>query len=331
MTTTYGGPPGRRDLDYAVSFLGGCFAGTCSTLVTNPLDTIRVRLSASRTATGKAHKSLFYTVRDLFGDGFKHAFSRGLGANLMASLPSNGIYLPTYRLLQRELSYVGVDERVRPALSAFGAVSATNLTLAPLFLVRTRVQVEDKLTIRQVFKDVIRRDGFIGFYRGTLTNILGRFVEEGLFWSIYELLKRITNEGTFTGGNTFVMASVAMLSLTMVSKLAATSIAYPYNVVMTHLRTVNRFTGKYEHTQVLPTVRHIYRADGLLGFYKGLSPQLLRSVISKATQIYAFEVFMYAYYCFSNNSAKVVSSPSSSSPPPPVIVSTAATTVSEVE
>ncbi|KAH9600783.1 Mitochondrial substrate/solute carrier [Trypanosoma melophagium] len=324
MTTTHIVFLERRDWDYAVSFLGGCFAGACSTIVTNPLDTVRVRLSASRTATGKAHKSLLYTVKDLFGDGLKHAFSRGLGANMMASLPSNGIYLPTYRLLQRELSYVGVDERIRPALSAFGGVCATNLTLAPLFLVRTRVQVDDNLTIRQVFKEVLRRDGFTGFYRGTLTNVCGRFVEEGLFWSVYELLKRITKEGTFTGGNSFAMASAAMVSLTMISKLTATSIAYPYNVVMTHLRTVNRFTGKYEHTQFFPTVRHIYRADGIIGFYKGLSPQLLRSVISKATQIYAFEVAMYAYYCFSRDSAKIGSSPS-------VVASTTAATVSEAE
>ncbi|KEG13926.1 putative mitochondrial carrier protein [Trypanosoma grayi] len=308
MSATVGASTGRKDREYAVSVFAGCFAGLCSTCVTNPLDTIRVRLAASRSATGRSHRSLVYTVKDLFGEGVVHAFSRGLGANMMASLPSNGIYLPSYRFLQQELEVLGFDERVRPVVSALGAVCATNLTLAPLFLVRTRVQVDDRLTIRQVFRDVLHRDGVGGFYRGTLTNIGGRFVEEALFWSIYELLKRLTNEGSFHDKGSFFMASAAMLSLTMFSKLAAATLAYPYNVVMTHLRTVNHVTGKHEHTQFIQTVRHVYRDDGITGFYKGLSPQLLRSVISKATQIYAFEVAMYAYYCVSTRTSPTLTS-----------------------
>ncbi|RNF21697.1 mitochondrial carrier protein [Trypanosoma conorhini] len=294
-----------KEWEYAASVFAGSFAGVCSTVVTNPLDTIRVRLSASRGATGRSHKSLLYTVKELFGGGFRHAFSRGLWANMMASLPSNGIYLPTYRFLQEEMTRFGVDERIRPAVCAFGGVCVTNSTLGPLFLVRTRVQVEDTLSVREVFRDVLRREGFIGFYRGTLTNVLGRFVEEGLFWTVYELLRRLTKDGKFRDANNFLAASAAVLSLSMVAKLTAVGVAYPYNVVMNHMRTVNHVTRQCEHTRVVPTLRHIYRADGLIGFYKGLSPHLLRSVISKATQIYAFEVVMYAYMCFNARPAAV--------------------------
>ncbi|KAL7703272.1 mitochondrial carrier protein [Lotmaria passim] len=280
--------------DNLFSVFAGGFAGVCSTCVTNPLDTIRVRLSAGRAATGKTHKSLWMTAKELFNEGLVHAFGRGLGANIMASMPSNAIYLPTYHFLKKELTDVGVGEQARPLLCAFGAVTATNVTLSPLFLLRTRVQVDDRLTIRQVFSDVMRRDGVRGFYRGTVTNVAGRFVEEGCFWTVYELLKRVTHEGNF-GERGFWWTSAAMVSLTMIAKLAAVSIAYPYNVVMNHLRTVNKVTGKHDYVKVLPTIRHIYVADGFLGFYKGLAPQILRSVISKATQIYSFELAMFTY------------------------------------
>lgn len=133
-----------------------------------------------------------------------------------------------------------------------------------------------------------------GFYRGLITNVAGRFVEEGLFWTVYELSKRLTNEGVF-GERNFFWASAAIMSLAMFAKLTAVTIAYPYNVVMNHLRTVNKHTGKHDYVHVLPTMRHIYLTDGLLGFYKGLAPQLLRSVISKAAQIYSFELFMFTY------------------------------------
>lgn len=276
-----------------VSVVAGGMAGVFSTCVTNPLDTIRVRLSSGTGATGKAHKSLIQTTKELLTEGLMHAFSRGLGANILASVPSNAIYLPTYRFLKISLA-TAVDDTTRPIICASGAVMATNLTLAPLFLVRTRVQVSEHLTIRAVTRDVYRREGVRGFYRGTVTNILGRCVEEGTFWSVYELLKRFTDSGTF-GDSSFFWASAAVLSLSMVSKLAAVSFAYPYNVVMNHLRTVNKTTGVHDHVRVWPTIRHVYTHDGILGFYKGLAPQLLRSLVSKATQIYAFELVMFMY------------------------------------
>jgi solute carrier family 25 protein 33/36 len=168
------------------------------------------------------------------------------------------------------------------------------MILGPLFLIRTQCQVDSSKTMSVVAREVFKSSGVRGFWRGTLTNVAGRFVEEGTFWSVFEALKRVTSEGHFEDRN-FIFASFAVVGLSGASKLIGTSIAYPYNVVMNHLRTVNKATGKYEHTKILPTIRHIYRADGFLGFYKGLSPQLLRSVLSKATQIYAFELAM-SYY-----------------------------------
>ncbi|EPY29360.1 solute carrier family 25, member 33/36 [Strigomonas culicis] len=315
------------------SVFAGGLAGVCSTCVINPLDTVRVRLSAGRHATGQAQNTLLQTIRELTQEGLWHAFSRGLGANILASMPSNAVYLPTYRFLKNTLEPYSsghrhrapgagpqplavIPEAVLPLCCAFGAVATTNLTLAPLFVVRTRVQVDDKLTIREVAAQVYRREGARGFYRGTVTNVCGRIVEEGLFWSIFELLRRTTEEGSFAaaprrpaggtdlttnaGSSTSTMksfwwTSMAMVGLTMFSKLTATSIAYPYNVVMNHLRTVNKHTGQHDFTRVGPTVRHIYRQDGIFGFYKGLSPQLLRSVLSKATQIYSFELAMFMY------------------------------------
>lgn len=279
--------------EHLVSVFAGGFAGVCSTCVTNPLDTIRVRLSSGTHATGKSHKSLVHTTKELLGEGLRHAFCRGLGANIMASVPSNAIYLPTYRFLKMHLGD-SVHEHIRPLICASGAVVATNVSLAPLFLVRTQVQVSEHRTIREITTEVFRREGIRGFYRGTVTNIAGRVVEEGVFWTAFELLRRATESGTF-GESNFLWASAAVVSLSMVSKLTAVSVAYPYNVVMNHLRTVNKVTGKHDHVKTLATITHVYRQDGFLGFYKGLAPQLLRSVASKAAQIYSFELVMYLY------------------------------------
>jgi hypothetical protein len=276
------------------SVVAGGFAGICSTCITNPLDTIRVRLAASRSATGKTHKSLLCHARELFGGGMASGFRAGLLPNLMASMPSNAVYLSTYRFLSAELRDSQMNHHAVPIVGALGSVFVTNITLGPMFLIRTQCQVDSSKKMLAVAAEVYRSSGVRGFWRGTLTNVAGRFVEEATFWYVFEFLKRTTKEGHFEDRN-FFFASIAVVGLSGVSKLIGSSLAYPYNVVMTHLRTVNKATGQYEHTKILPTIRHIYRADGFLGFYKGLAPQLLRSVISKATQIYSFELAMSVY------------------------------------
>lgn len=289
------------NLEHIVSVAAGGFAGVCSTVITNPLDVMRTRLAASREASGAMHKSLSCHARDLCHQGVVSGLMTGLGANIMASMPSNAIYLSTYRRVNQYLKSHDVNCNAVPIFSALAAVLATNLTLSPLFLLRTRVQVDPSRSLGEVTRTIYKTDGFKGFYRGTLTNVAGRFVEEAIFWSTFEFLKRTTDEGTIKAHNHFLWNAIAVVSLSSVSKLVGTMVAYPYNVVMTHLRTPNKVTQVYEHTHVIPTVKHIYRADGLAGFYKGLAPQIMRSLVSKATQIYAFELAMAAYITTTHN------------------------------
>ena len=87
-----------------VAVLGGALAGAVSCCVTNPLDTLRVRLAASRDATGAAHKSIVGHLRILFAGGVADAVGKGLLINIMASSPCNAVYLATYRYLSKRLA-----------------------------------------------------------------------------------------------------------------------------------------------------------------------------------------------------------------------------------
>eukprot|EP00744_Colponema_vietnamica_P017715 GILI01024924.1.p1 GENE.GILI01024924.1~~GILI01024924.1.p1 ORF type:complete len:318 (+),score=66.84 GILI01024924.1:76-1029(+) len=309
MSSTSKTPQRATRSDNLVAMLAGGAAGICSTCVVNPLDTLRVRLAASRDATGAAHKSIVGHIKGMFVGGVSAAFSKGLAINLIASTPSNAIYLSSYRMLNYEATHLGINAHAVPILSAGGAVCATNLTLSPLFVLRTRVQIDPSSTFVQYAKQILKKEGVKGFYRGTATNIAGRLVEECTFWYVFETLKRVTDQGKLHrrdeqgasshamggGAYSFFAASAGVLGLSSASKLVGTSISYPYNVVMIHQREVDKATGKHLHTKLRPTIRHIYKCDGVAGFYKGLSPHLLRSVVSKATQIYAFELIMSVY------------------------------------
>ena len=278
------------------SVAAGGFAGLVSTCITNPLDTLRVRLSASRAATGVSEKKLLANIKALFGQGnFIAGATQGLPMNLLCSVPSNAVYLSSYKGLNKASKTIfGKDSGVVPVVSATGAVCATNLTLAPLFTVRTRTQIEN-VRIADVCKEIMKADGPRGFYRGMLTNIGGRIAEEATFWYLYETAKRLTESGNLSTGS-FLAGSASVLGLSSLAKMFGVALSYPYNVVMTHLREVDRVTRVHHHTKFWPTVNFVYQQDGIAGFYKGLQPHLLRSAMSKASQIYFFELGMLAFY-----------------------------------
>lgn len=288
--------PTARRQDQIAAVAAGSFAGLCSTVLTNPFDTIKVRLSASREATGETHKSLICHLRKLFSNGIKRGFGDALYINLVCSVPSNAVYLSTYRNISPYFKErYGETSPFAPMMSAVCAVVATNSLLAPLFTARTRIQIDSTLTVRAVVAEIYARDGIRGFYRGAATNMAGRALEETIFWMLYEFCKYHTNQGAMQQGS-MVSSFFAIVGLSAWCKMAGTFIAYPYNVLMTHLREVSKVTNKHEHTRILPTVRFIYAKDGVPGFYKGVVPQLCRSIPSKASQMVCFEAAMFMYY-----------------------------------
>lgn len=275
------------------SVVAGGTAGLVSTCITNPFDVLRSRLAASRSATGQANKSLLLHARLLIANGFFRGVTAGLSVNLASSVPSNAIYLSSYRNLSRLCkAYFGDLSFAPPIVAACGAVACTNATLAPLFTVRTRCQIDSSAKPIAVAKSIIMKEGPRGFYRGAATNAAGRMVEEATFWFLYENAKYLTNQGNMTSSGV-MWGSFGVVGLSSLSKIVGSGIAYPYNVIMTHLREVDKVTGQHAHTKFLPTVKYIFAQDGVSGFYRGVTPHLIRCALSKATQVWSFELIMH--------------------------------------
>ena len=122
----------------------------------------------------------------------------------------------------------------------------TNVTLAPLFTLRTRLQLDNSAGALQTIRKILHADGPRGFYRGAATNLSGRVVEECTFWMIYENLKVATNEGKLQSGQ-MIWGSMTVVGLSSIAKMMGSGLAFPYNVVMTHLREVDK-TGQRRTT-----------------------------------------------------------------------------------
>lgn len=143
-----------------------------------------------------------------------------------------------------------------------------------------------KPTSLGVIREIIRKDGVRGFYKGLSASLLG--VTEGTIqWTLYEQFKRMAQASDGSGADSTqgwkVSASAGA------AKLVATMITYPHEVVRTRLRQPVPAGEQPRYTGLLQSFRLILAQEGAAALYSGLSPHLLRVVPNAVTMYYVYE------------------------------------------
>lgn len=173
-------------------------------------------------------------------------FFRGLGPSLAGVVPATAIKFYVYgncKHLGARLFNRAEDDPVIHAQAAIAAGIATATLTNPIWLVKTRLQL-DKATTQangiasrqyrnslECLRQVVRTEGIRGLYRGLSASYLGT-IETAMHLVMYERLKVIIRYGL--GGNnaslgeleTWISTSGAAGS----AKLAAVLITYPHEV-----------------------------------------------------------------------------------------------------
>lgn len=240
------------------------------------------------------------------------ALFKGLGPNLTGVVPAKAINFYVYGNGKRILSdYFGhTDPTVVPwgihVSAAAVAGIATGTATNPIWVVKTRLQLDKSnasnipgrgrqyLNSWDCIKQTVRHEGFRGLYRGLSASYLG--VSEGaLHWVMYEQMKMFLarQEAARLGDPAHVESWVddvkhwgGKVGSAGLAKLVAASATYPHEVVRTRLRQAPtvQVGGKAEmkYTGLVQCFRTIFKQEGMLGLYGGLTPHLLRVVPSAA-------------------------------------------------
>lgn len=82
--------------------------------------------------------------------------------------------------------------------------------------------------------------------------------------------------------------SSSILLASALSKMAASLATYPHEVIRTRLQNQTRKPYKYEG--ILHAIEVMSKEEGIRGFYKGLSTNLVRTVPSSAMTILTYEM-----------------------------------------
>ncbi|XP_060026925.1 solute carrier family 25 member 33 [Erinaceus europaeus] len=301
-------------------FAGGC-GGTVGAIFTCPLEVIKTRLQSSRLALGTVYypqvhlgtisgagvvrpasvtPGLLQVLKSILEKEGPKSLFRGLGPNLVGVAPSRAVYFACYSKAKEQFSGVFVpDSNAVHAFSAGSAAFVTNTLMNPIWMVKTRMQLERKvrgskqMNTLQCARYVYRTEGIRGFYRGLTASYAG-ISETIICFAIYESLKKYLKEAPFaasTNGTEKNSTSFfGLMAAAAVSKGCASCIAYPHEVIRTRLREEGT---KYK--SFVQTARLIFREEGYLAFYRGLFAQLIRQIPNTAIVLSTYELIVYLF------------------------------------
>jgi solute carrier family 25 (mitochondrial folate transporter), member 32 len=199
---------------------------------------------------------------------------------------------------------------------ASGIVAATLTN--PIWVIKTRMLSTSAQhtgaypSMLYGLRAIAREEGWRGYFRGLIPGLAG-VSHSAIYFVAYEKLKEkraaqlashSSDHHTETRREQARLSNTDFLTLSALAKIFAGSLTYPHQVLRARMQTytnpypnpIDRMTARPSHASqgLLATTRSVWRQDGLLGFYRGLGPNLLRVVPSTCVTFLVYENVRWA-------------------------------------
>ncbi|NXI73659.1 TPC protein, partial [Anseranas semipalmata] len=294
-----------------VSTVEAAAAGSASGFVTrvlvSPLDVIKIRFQlqieklSSRTPGAKYH-GMLQAVRCIFQEEGLGAFWKGHVPAQFLSVGYGAVQFMAFesltKLVHNFTSYNARDSLVHFVCGGLAACTAT-VAVQPVDTLRTRfaAQGEPKIyhNLRHAVVTMYQTEGPRTFYRGLTPTVIAIFPYAGLQFSFYNTLKQFSEwmipAEEKEGGN------VKNLVCGSCAGIISKTLTYPFDLIKKRLQV-----GGFEHARaafgqvrmyrgLMDCIRQIMREEGLGGFFKGLSPSLVKAAVSTGLVFFSYELF----------------------------------------
>ncbi|KAF5399568.1 Mitochondrial folate transporter/carrier [Paragonimus heterotremus] len=298
-------------------FVAGITGGAVATVILHPLDLAKIRLQVNE-GTGivscrPKSQGFIQTLVDVVKYRGPGGLYLGLTPNLIGASGSWGFYFFLYAALKSHCQ-AGDSSKVLPTVTYLGcgalAGSLTLTIMNPIWVVKTRLCLQyerlaqsaeqsllthhaqvnlvpgsqiKSVSTWEALANLWRYEGMVGLYKGYLPGLLG--VSHGAIqFTLYELMRNRYNQHYRSRPSNSKLTSLEYLTFASASKLIAAFLTYPYQVVRSRMQDQHR-----QYNGLLHVIRELWRGEGVMGFYKGLVPNLLRVTPACAITFLVYE------------------------------------------
>jgi adenine nucleotide transporter 17 len=295
-----------KQLSAAVEAVGhaiaGGVAGMAAIAAFYPLSSVSTRLQVQareQAAGGPSTKLPYKGTWDAFTRIAKEegvlAFYSGLKASLIGIAASNTVYFYWYSYL-RDYACSLAGRKDLTALESLGVSSMAGVinvvSTLPIWVANTRMQLDTTKTLKDQITTVYNEEGIRGFYKGLIPSLIlvsNPAVQFMVFERLKSILMKRGNRKRLIPTDAFLVGAVA--------KLVATFVTFPYLLVKSRLQAKGT-QGVVKYAGFTDAVTKIFKADGALGFYKGINSKLVQTVLGAAFMFWVKEkVVVYTMLC----------------------------------
>jgi len=274
--------------------VAGGFAGGFSRTFTAPLDLVKVVMQAQ--TQGKA-LTLKEGMQNVYADGGFRAFFRGNGANILRIAPETSckflVYDKMKDLISRDIKHPAILER----LACGGVAGAISQTLVyPLQITKTRLNIAPTGTYNGIFdtmRHIVRKEGTMALFKGLGASSMGIIPYASVDLALYNALKEEYCERYSTDPSV-----MTLLACGSVSSISGQIVSYPFQRIRTLLQVQGMAGREAEFNGTLDCAVKTVRSAGVVGLYRGMLPNMLKSVPAIAISYATYEKMKIALDAF---------------------------------
>jgi solute carrier family 25 folate transporter 32 len=277
--------------------VAGASAGAIAATFVCPLDVIKTRLQVQGLPPGRKGSVILRSFNQIIQqEGSVRGLYRGLSPTILALLPNWAVYFSIYEQLKSLLSSNDGSHQLSIGanmIAASGAGAATIIVTNPLWVVKTRFQTQGMRNGVIPYKGIIaalrriaHEEGIRGLYSGLVPALAG-ISHVAIQFPVYEKIKLYLAQRDNTTVDSLHSGDVAIAS--SVSKIIASTLTYPHEVVRTRLQEQG-FHQEKKYKGVIDCVRKVLYKDGISGFYSGCATNLLRTTPAAVITFTSFEM-----------------------------------------
>ncbi|KAM4530142.1 mitochondrial thiamine pyrophosphate carrier [Odontesthes bonariensis] len=287
--------------------LSGSAAGMVTRAIISPFDVLKIRFQlqiehvSSQRREGK-YWGLFQATRRIYTEEGLPAFWKGHVPAQLLSICYGAVQFATFEFLTEMVhKSTPYDSRKAGVHFVCGGLAACSATVVcqPLDTLRTRfaAQGEPKVysNLRHAVSSMWRTEGALTFFRGLSPTLVAVFPYAGLQFFFYKVFKELLApppKAGESGGN--LRSLVCGSGAGMISK----TMTYPFDLFKKRLQ-VGGFEAARVHFGQVRSYRgltdcmvQIAKEEGIPGFFKGLSPSLVKAALSTGFTFFWYEFFL---------------------------------------
>lgn len=296
--------------DSSASFLSGGVAGAVSRTVVSPFERAKILLQLQGPGDA-AYRGMLATVLKMYNEEGWRGLFRGNFLNCVRIFPYSAVQYASFEqckdiiMKYRKTQLVlGFDRFISGSVGGITSVAVTY----PLDLIRARITVQTASLIRlnkgklpyapSVFgtaKDVVQKEGgFLALYRGIVPTTLGVAPYVAINFSLYEQIRDHMDSIPEKYNN-----PLWKLSAGAFSSFVGGIIIYPLDLLRKRYQVASMAEGElgFQYRSVLHALYSIFKYEGFIGAYKGLSANLYKIVPSMAVSWVCYDYLKKLIAC----------------------------------